>query len=162
MNSVTDYVHAVEARAIQSVLHNMSCRPTKNISHEGKDVCCRISFSLWQLAGMKPVKSRPLDMQMLGELLGLGSAGGTTVHKRCGELAAASTALQSLPVIAPVLANTKGRAVAGLTDDISITLAVLGRCSDIVFIRRKRPVFHAELLLRRVTLILPEDWRFDR
>lgn len=173
--NMTIHEPALLPRAKQSVLHNMSCPPRKSISRKGSDMCFRVSFDLWQLTGKPPASHQSPDMEdrdipvedwpetpVIAELLGLGSVNGLSILKRCRELAAAAPAMHSLPTIAPVLENVQGRSVAGLTDDLSLALGVLGRCSETVFIRRKPPVFDVNTLIRRITLILPEDWSYEQ
>ncbi|MHC4430047.1 MAG: hypothetical protein ACYS0D_15820 [Planctomycetota bacterium] len=64
--------------------------------------------------------------------------------------------LRRLPALAHVVIDRSGAAVAGLSDNLDVTLAVLVRCTEKAFIRRHYPLATRKHLERVVTLILPD------
>lgn len=141
----------------RSVLHNMSAGPTARAARKGADGCRRIHF---------PMSERvALADSLKGWCALIGSPASTidqavTILREAAVNAAEK--LQLLPPVASALCNTPGETLAGLSDDPLLTLAVLSRCSGgKVFIRNKSPIILKEYLSITVSLVVPENWRFE-
>jgi hypothetical protein len=67
----------------------------------------------------------------------------------------APPALAALPAIAPVAPPAKSVIRPGLSDNALLSLSVLCRCSDHVFIREKIPMVTLANLKRNIALALP-------
>jgi hypothetical protein len=135
------------------LLHNMSCRPDATAQYSGRDACQRLRF--WVDAMPQTV----MTWREVCQAFGIACAPDDDGYTR---LAAATAqpcpALVRLPPVAGVLRNAAGDALAGLTDDPSVVLAVLARASSHAFLRDGAPTVTSDRFRLPVTLIIPTSW----
>lgn len=139
----------------------MQGRPLIKIFHHGHDHCRRVTFSLWQAISHVQAKGDPVVADWAPHL-GIGDASEDAVLAACRKQALGVNEIRSLPHVVPVIIGDMGSQIEGLTDNLQLTVAVLARCSDTVFLRRKSPIVTPSHITRSVTLILPRNWEFDR
>ncbi len=135
------------------VLHNMSCRPDATAQYSGRDACQRLRF--WVDALVPTLSTWREVCQVFGVACAPDDEGYT-------QLAAAAAqpcpSLVRLPPVAGVLRNAPGDALAGLTDDPSVVLAVLARAASHVYLRDGAPTLTTDRFRLPVTLIIPTSW----
>jgi hypothetical protein len=147
-----------EMRQPVSLLHNMSCRPTRAITRTNSDRCVRLAFGpshIRERDGRSPI------LQYWNDVFGLTECPSIDDRRRLSELAAGHPKLAMLPPVCAVAPGTWASATPGYSDDPGLTLAVLLRAPGHVFLRDRSPVFLDEAVARDVTLVLPPDWRRD-
>jgi hypothetical protein len=141
-----------------SLLHNMSCRPTRAITKTNVDRCVRLSLGPSHIRGRDG--QSPI-VQYWNDVFGLKEYPGIDNRRRLAELAADHPKLATLPPVCAVTPGTWASATPDYSDDPRLTLAVLLRAPGHVFLRDRSPVFLDEAVARDVTLVLPPDWRLD-
>lgn len=133
------------------VLHNMSVRPDKSISRQGKDRCVRLRFSI-----QIPAQPRMSVASRLSAWLEAHGHPGTKTQAQFQSLISnPPAAFFKLPTVCPVISNTDGDFDAELTEDPHVKLCVLARCTSKVFIRDREVVFSPDTMLQDLCLILP-------
>ena len=133
----------------QSVLHNMSCRPSAHVNHKGADRCCRLA-----IRGRK-------TLQQWAEAFSLDQSDETRILVELRRRVSATDRLGILPPVAPIVDLASGTGISGVSNDPSFALSVLARCGPRVFMREKSPVVLKNYVCRSVTIILPESWSIE-
>jgi hypothetical protein len=141
----------LERRASAAVLHNTGCRPAAQITHAGQHACNLVRFSL----GFFTAESGDV-VKAWCRLLGLPCTSDLDGMEQLRAIVSnAPPALAALPAIAPVAPPAKSVIRPGLSDNALLSLSVLCRCSDHVFIREKIPMVTLANLKRNIALALP-------
>ena len=157
------------------LLHNSGTSTSQAIRHFGTHTCDLVRVSISCFLNLEFTATRRWESG--GEIVGWTTAGrrkaGNVVHAWCHVLGLpyasdtqaieqlreivreAPLALAELPPIVAVVAATGSVVRSSLSDDPLMSLAVLCRCSNKVFIRGKSPMVTFANLERDIGLVLP-------
>jgi len=140
-----------------ALLHNMSCRPTAVIKHQGSDQCQRLRFTA-NLTGIAPDTDFFELCHAFGVELPTNGDGWSALNDAANE---PCPELLRMPAMMAVCENSLGTVVPQLCDNPRVILAVLTRSTSKLFIRNWTPVITMAKLRRSVTLLAPLNWKLN-